>query len=369
MTESEALIVLNSIPGLGPVRIRRLVDHFGFPSAVFRQNPASLAAAGNFPAEVAEEILHQNGGNFLRQEMELIQKYRVRVMTFLDDDYPALLKQIADPPAVLYLRGSWSKDMECAVAVVGSRHASVYGLTVAEDFAGKLTQLGITIVSGLAKGIDAAAHRGTLRAGGKTVAVMGCGLTHVYPPDHEKLFHQIAESGAVVSEFPMTTPPLPYHFPRRNRIVSGLSLGVVVVEASAKSGALITSRCAMEQGREVFAVPGQVGANTQGVHRLIQDGAKLVTSVDDILEEIRVPLTAFVRDGGPPKSSDTKNRIDLSDEENLVYTHIGIAPVNIDSLIEKCGRSLAQLSRILFELELKGLVRQMPGCLVVRSKK
>lgn len=369
MINSESLIILNAVPGLGPVRIRQLVDRFGSACAVFRQSKNALIEEGGLPADVAEKVANGRHDDFLHQEMDLVRKHCATVITIADEAYPNLLKEITDPPTVLYVYGSGLVESECAVAMVGSRHSSVYGLTVAENFSSQLAQLGIAIVSGLAKGIDTAAHRGALRVGGRTLAVLGCGLTHIYPPENEKLFHRIAENGAVLSEFPMTMPPMPYHFPRRNRIVSGLSLGVVVVEASEKSGALITSRFAMEQGREVFAIPGQIGLlQTRGVHRLIQQGAKLVVSVEDILEELKVPLTASVRRVDGEKAGEIKNGNNLSDEENFIYTHIGVSPVAIDSLMETCRRSLEHIFRVLFHLELKGLIRQMPGCLVVRRK-
>jgi DNA processing protein len=288
---------------------------------------------------------------------------QAKVVTFRDDDYPAVLRSIADAPVVLYVKGQL--PTQGAIAIVGSRRASFYGIEVSAKFAVRLAESDFTVVSGMARGIDAAAHRGALRAKGTTVAVLGSGLSNIYPPEHRKLFEEIAASGAVISEFAMQTPPVPYNFPRRNRIISGLSLGVIVVEAAERSGALITADFALEQGREVFAVPGKIDqASSFGTHNLIKQGAKIVTCVEDVLEDLQPQVASLGTRG-------SKNRIakmpmpGLSADEQKIYGYISDRPVHIDELTEQCGSSVPVMS-VLLQLEIKHLVRQLPGKLFVR---
>jgi DNA processing protein len=270
-----------------------------------------------------------------------------------DDRYPPALRTIADPPETLYVRGTLLEEDRKAVAVVGARQASAYGLSVAEWLGKELARCGVTVVSGMARGIDGAAHRGALTAGGRTIAVLGCGPDVVYPPEHADLMARIVDSGAVISEFPPGTAPLPEFFPQRNRIISGLSLGVVVVEGRERSGALITADCALEQGRDVFAIPGSIFAATSHLpNRLIQEGAKLVTSVIDILHELRLPLPA-------PPPSDTAR--DLEGNEAAVFTQLSMEPAHIDGLALRCGLPVSEVSRALLALELKGVVRSLAG--------
>ena len=249
-----------------------------------------------------------------------------------------------------------------SIAVVGPRLASMYGLSVAEKFSSQLSEAGITIVSGLAKGVDTSAHRGALKAKGKTVAVLGCGLAEMYPPENARLAQEIAQNGAVVSEFPMTMPPIKYNFPQRNRIISGLSLGVIVAEASHKSGALITSRFALEQGREVFAVPGKVdNPNAAGVNNLIKQGAKLIMSVEDVLEELVVHLKPYTMKSVPTEAEAPAALKSLTEEEREVSLCLGKQPSHIDQIASACGRSMDWLGSKLLSLELKGIVKQLPG--------
>jgi DNA processing protein len=267
---------------------------------------------------------------------------------------------IADPPPLLYVKGQLCAEDDKAVAVVGSRSASEYGRRVARDLCRGLAALGFTVISGMARGLDGAAHEATLSAGGRTIAVLGSGVDRPYPPEHEKLYHRISESGAVLSEFPMGTGPLAFNFPARNRLISGLSLGVVVVEATEKSGSLITAALALEQGREVFAVPGEVGASrSRGTHRLIRQGAKLVETAADIVEEIapqlldraRLPHLCAPRLLPQPARAEARKVFDLLQER----------PAQIDELIERSGLSSAEVSEILLDLELQGYVRQLAG--------
>ena len=286
-----------------------------------------------------------------------------KVVALEDDHYPEWLRAIADPPAVLYCDGRIEPRDRQAVAIVGARQATPYGLRATETLARELSGAGFTIVSGLARGIDAAAHRGALEAGGRTIAVLGCGLDVNYPPEHARLREEIAASGAVLTEFTTGMKPLAHHFPRRNRIISGLSLGVVVVEAAEDSGSLITARLALEQNREVFAVPGPVDAPlSRGPHGLIKQGAKLVETVDDIVEEL---LPQIERPEGSVKSSrkvlPAPEPENLSVEEQTVFAALGRDPLHLDDLTERSGLTPAGVAGILLALELKGVARQLPG--------
>jgi DNA processing protein len=280
----------------------------------------------------------------------------VSVLTERDPAYPDALRAIHDPPKALYVRGLPVPMVQPAVAIVGSRGSSRYGLECAERLASELALRGISVVSGLARGIDAAAHRGALKGGGRTIAVLGSGLSEIYPPEHRALAEDIAASGWLVSEYPMATLPMPYNFPRRNRIISGLSLGVVVVEAASRSGALITADFALEQGRDVFAVPGPVTAVTsQGTHSLLKQGARLVTSVDDILDELRlVPVRVPL--GEPSVGLDAR----------LLGLLEG-GPLTIDLLAVESGAAMRVIASALVGLELKGVVRQLPGKRFMRT--
>jgi DNA processing protein len=267
-----------------------------------------------------------------------------------DPTYPAALRVIADPPRTVYVRGTLRDEDKAAVAIVGSRRASAYGVAVAERLGRELASCGVTVVSGLARGVDAAGHRGALAGGGRTIAVLGCGVDVVYPPEHRRLMAQIIEAGAVVSEFPPGTPPLPHHFPQRNRLISGLGLGVVVVEGRERSGALLTADCALEQGREVFAVPGSIFDETSRTpHRLLQQGAKLVARVEDILDELGLaalrPLSTAV------------SPVRLEGVEAEVHAQLGLQPQHPDALALRCRLPVAEVSRALTVLEVRGLVR------------
>jgi DNA processing protein len=301
------------------------------------------------------------------QEREGVTQREVTRLDWTDKRYPERLRAIHDPPSVLYCDGMPEPQDRQAVAIVGSRQATPYGLRVTETLAGELAALGFTIVSGCARGIDAAAHRAALAAGGRTIAVLGCGLDVAYPPEHARLQEEIAGHGAVLTEFATGMPPLAAHFPRRNRIISGLALGVVVVEATETSGSLITARLALEQGREVFAVPGPVDAPTsRGPHGLLKQGAKLVEAVDDIVEELlpqlEQPLLRPARVAGPaPACSRRSEAHDLTPGERAVLGLVGEDPRHLDDLTEQSRLPAAEVARILLGLELKALVHQLPG--------
>jgi DNA processing protein len=324
MTENDALIILNAINGLGGSGIRRLVSFFGSAKNVLAQNEANLSSYNIISSQICRNILEFSKDKFLKNEYNLIAQQRVNVVTYLDDDFPEPLRNISAAPAVLYYKGSIPKETGAAVAIVGSRAASVYGIGVARDFAMRFAECGVTVVSGLARGIDSAAHQGCIDASGVTIAVLGCGLAHIYPPENEKLMARICGTGAVISEFPMDCRPLAFNFPRRNRIISGLSIGVVIVEAAQKSGALITANYALEQGREVYAVPGMVNnPSAIGTNELIKQGAKLVTRVEDVLEDLLPQLKKIVShsEGKSFSGTDEDNvrSVNLDDDQRTVY--------------------------------------------------
>ncbi len=364
MTNQEALIILNAIPGVGNRTISRLVKHFETPLRVLQVPETALRTVQGIPSKVIQQIIQFSQDTFLQNEYNCASQHRVEIITCLDEAYPALLREIPDAPVVLYVKGDVSVWQNRCVGLVGSRAASVYGITTARQLAFQLTEKGFVVVSGLAKGIDTASHQGALQARGKTIAVVGCGLAHVYPSENKKLFEEIARQGAVISEFPMTMPPIAQHFPRRNRIISGLSLGIVVVEASEKSGALITSDFALEQGREVFAVPGPIGnSSSKGVNNLIKQGAKLITGVEDIVEDLAeafsggsVPFTEALDEEREEVVFDN-----LTDEEIKVRDFLKPTPLYIDEVSTLSGIHPFKLAAILLQLEMKGLIQQLPG--------
>ncbi len=353
-------IALSRVRGLGRVTFKKLIAHFGDPAAVFSATFTELSAVEGLDANVIERLRGFTEWEEVKKEIRRAEQAGVTLIPFSDARYPPRLRMIADPPPLLYVKGELCTDDERAVAVVGSRSASEYGQRVARNLCRDLASLGFTVVSGMARGLDGAAHEATLSAGGRTLAVLGSGVDRPYPPEHEKLYHRVRENGAVISELPMGTRPLAFNFPARNRLISGLSLGVVVVEATEKSGSLITAALALEQGREVFAVPGEVGASrTRGTHRLIRQGAKLVESAADIVEEIAPQLLR--RASGPRPSEPRMLPQQARAEAQKIYTLLRERSVQIDDVIENSGLSSAEVSEILLDLELQGYVRQLPG--------
>jgi DNA processing protein len=312
--------------------------------------------AGVGPA-TAEAMRRFPWRRMLQQDQTRVARAGLTVLVWGDPEYPPRLHAIASAPPVLYLRGRLEPEDEAAVAVVGSRRATAYGADMARELARELGRRGLTIVSGLARGIDAAAHRGAIEVGARTVAVLGNGLDQVYPAEHRGLADGVAEAGAVISEFPLGTAPLRPHFPRRNRIISGLSLGVVVVEAGVESGALITAHHALDQGREVFAVPGRVHARySEGCHRLIKSGAKLVENWEDVLAELVPNLKRRQR-----RTPAALPPPDLNDDERRVYDVLADGPLHIDAIIVQCGWGGGRAASVLVGLEMKGIVRQLRG--------
>ena len=300
----------------------------------------------------------------------------IRKITVDDKEYPKNLRNIYDPPKQLYVNGTLLDQDETAVALVGSRRATQYGLEACEKLAYELAVRGVTIVSGMARGIDSAAHRGALRAKGRTIAVLGSGHNNIYPPENEKLYHEIVRNGAVVTEFENDMPPLPENFPQRNRIISGLSLGVVVVEAARNSGALITANFALEQGREVFAVPGKISsATSSGTNELIKDGARLIQSADDIMEELSITEVRLVSGDGKGERDEKITRMtkayiynSLSGDERKIYKILSDEPVYIDDIMSLTNLDSANASKVLLNLQLKKLIKELPGKQFVRKE-
>jgi len=340
------------VEDIGSIRTQALLREFGSLEKVFKAGADDIAGVKEIGPIIGAKVPQAIEDIDLKKEMDLIKKYGVKVITFLDKDYPENLKNIYDPPVVLYVKGSILPGDKLAIAIVGSRLASFYGLQTAEKLGFELASHGITIISGLARGIDSSSHKGALKAKKRTIAVLGSGLANIYPEEHRELARKISESGAVISEFPMATIPDKGNFPKRNRIISGLSLGVVCVEAAEKSGALITCDCALEQGREVFAVPGKVDSMTsKGTNRLIKQGAKLAQGVEDILEELNMGNFASCQAEGSV----------LDKDESLVYTLLSSDPKYIDDICQESGIGLNRIAGILLNLEIKKFAKQLPG--------
>ncbi|MBI3324067.1 MAG: DNA-protecting protein DprA [Candidatus Omnitrophica bacterium] len=365
MDDHGRLILLNQVPEIGSLRLARLLEAFGSLEALFRAGEEQFRGVEGIGPVLANRLAgYCRRSELIEGERQAAQRAGCRIITRLDEEFPASLRTIHDPPLVLYRRGPWPADAQPAVAIVGSRRASFYGQQMAERLAYELALRGVTVVSGLARGIDGAAHRGALKAGGLTVAVLGCGLGTIYPPEHRALADQIAERGALFSEYPVGMEPLPQHFPQRNRLISGLSLGVIVVEATRRSGALITADCALEQGREVFAVPGKADSLTsEGTHQLLKQGARLVTSVEDVLEELRlVPLTAGPGTSHAHADGAQGHGPRLSDEERDLLAQLSPdEPLDLDTLAVKAALPAATCAAVLLGLELKRLAKQLPG--------
>ncbi len=371
-------IALNMTPGVGPRVTARLLEHFGSAEAVFDAPRRELALLRLTP-ETIESIANREWHERAEQEVEKVRKLEGDILVLDDGVYPVLLRETYDPPVTLYVKGAWADclDQPC-VAIVGSRRCSTYGQNAALMLSRELAQRGVTIISGLARGIDAAAHRGALEGGGKTVAVMGTGLDQFYPRDHSKLALEILKrGGALVTQFPLGTPPVSENFPYRNRVISGLSLGVVVVEAAENSGSLITARLAMEQNREVFAVPGNITSrNSFGTNYLIKGaGAKLVQQWQDIASELPAEIAAQLLP--PPSKKKKKGKLtdqlqlapsDLNEHERVILKLLNTdTPQQIDSLAEATKLTITQLTTALLTLEMRELIRALPGKCFVRK--
>lgn len=358
-------LALVNIKDVGPATIKRLLYVFKTPKNIFNATFSEICDIQGIKENQSKNIKEFNEWEKIDREIQKIKKNDIKIITFTSSDYPESLKQIDSPPILLYSKGDLKEDDKFSVAIVGSRLMTEYGKRVAEKIASELASYGLTIVSGMARGIDTASHKGALKAGGRSIAVLGCGIDRPYPYENTELLKSLSKSGCVLSEFPLGTPPNKENFPRRNRIISGLSLGVVVVEASRESGSLITVNYALEQNKEVFAVPGNITSKvSQGTNELIKKGAKPVLDVKDILEELHPHLMAFKKYA--TKSLSAKGAIpaqavEMTDDEKKVFAVLGNEPFHIDNIARNLGLPSHKLLGILLNLEIKGIVRQTEG--------
>jgi DNA processing protein len=347
-------LALSKAPGIGLKRFYKLIKTFGDPRQVWQAGLSELSPV--IGRKVAVDFIQFRRKFSMEKEWEQLEKGGYKIVLVNDRSYPGLLKKIHDPPPVLYYKGEFRPEDQFAVAVVGSRAATPSGLSIARELAAGLAVQGITVVSGLARGIDSAAHRGALSVkGGRTIAVLGSGIDRVYPPENKDLMEEISDHGVVCSEFPLGTNPFPGNFPARNRVISGLSLGVTVVEASKDSGSLITAEFALEQGREVFAVPGSIERKgSKGPHRLLKEGAKLVEEVGDILEALNLPYLSFEEMHTIDKVKD-----EFSPVEKELWGLLAAGETHIDILIRDSGLPVSEVNSALVQMELKGIIMQV----------
>ena len=360
-----AWLSLYLIPGLGNTVLKRLIEKLGDPEAVFEADLADLMNVEGLRRDIAKKIMNRSLSTEAEEELRNAERCHARIIAYTDSSYPAFLREIYNPPILLYAKGREIPLTQTFVGVVGSRNPTHYGRKAAETIALGLARRGAGVVSGLARGIDSAAHRGCLRGNGFTIAVVGTGIDVVYPASNKELFKQIEANGVIVSEFPTGTPPEPKNFPIRNRIISGLSRGTVVVEATRNSGSLITASLALDQGRDVFAVPGSIDSfKSTGTHFLIKQGAKLIENADDILDEF-----GFVGKGGVgkgiPGDTGAPDR-DMDEFERKVYEIIGDYPMHMDNIIRLGKMEVGKVAGILMKMELEGIVKQLPGKMFVR---
>lgn len=346
-------IAFNLVKGIGSARMRAMLEHFGQVQAAWEAAPAELESAGLSP-RLVEAVEQVRQANLPQRTWELIQKQGITVLTWADEAYPRRLKEIDQPPPVLYVRGQLADEDQWSVAIVGTRRATAYGRQAAGELAAGLARRGVTVVSGLARGIDAIAHQAALQAGGRSLAVLGSGVDQIYPPEHRRLADQMCQNGALVSDYPPGTPPEATNFPPRNRIISGLSLAVVVIEAGDTSGALITASFASEQGRAVFALPGSIyAAQSNGTNRLIREGAHIYLDLPDLLEVLNLGQVSQQRAARAVLPADAT--------EAKLYALLGRDPIHVDEIGARADLPISQVSAALALMELKGLVRQVGG--------
>lgn len=347
------------IPGIGAARLRMLVNHFGDPEGVLTANERDLTAVNGIDRALARRILSERSfHDEVQLQLSRLEKSDAKIVTFWDNDYPENLKKIYDPPVMLFVRGSLSSVDKYSVAIVGTRTPTIYGKHVTEKFTAELAQRGIVIISGLARGIDTIAHATAVRSGGKTIAVLGSGVDIIYPSENRRLSEQILVSGAIVSEYYMGSKPDAVNFPRRNRIISGISIGTILIETDENGGAMITAGTALDQNREVFALPGNIfEKKSRGTNKLIKEGrAKLVQDISDVLDELSYKLRPILKE--KPKELP---RVQLSIFEQRIFDFLTDDPLHIDVLAEKCAMATSDLLVHLLSLELKGVVKQLPG--------
>lgn len=354
-----------STTGVGPATLRGLLDRFGSAANVLAASPVELCEVDGVGITLAKRLRSSEFRDLACRIVELCEEQQIRILLPSSDEYPRLLREIPDPPSVLYVRGELKVTDALGIAIVGTRGASQYGRSQAERLARSLARAGLVIVSGLARGIDAAAHQGALEAEGRTIAVLSNGVSEIYPPQHEELGQRIIRKGALVSEMPPGTKPKKGMFPQRNRLISGLTLGTVVIEAAERSGALITARLAGEQGREVFAVPGLVTApNSRGCHKLIRDGAALIQDPEDVIEALG-PLVEGVN-VAPEQTVRHAAELQLNEQENAVLQSINVEPTDINTVVNASGLPVPRVLSTLSVLEMRRLVKRVSGQLVQR---
>jgi len=362
---------------LGPITFVKLIRHFGSVDRALGASVSELAKIEGIGFKTAEQITRTRNKFDVVGELELAEKLGVWLINIADERYPALLKQIYDPPPVLYIKGSLISSDNLGMAIVGSRRCSIYGKEQSSRFAHLLASAGFSIVSGMASGIDTYAHRGAMAAGGRTIAVQGCGLANIFPPENKELFGLISKSGACISELPLKYEPLAENFPPRNRIIAGLSLGTIVIEAGPRSGALITARTAMENNREVMAVPGKIDSPlSRGANLLIKQGAKLIESMEDVTEALGY-IGGQLKDHIMDATEKTAEKIEmplfdvselnLSDPEKIIYDCLSAEPIHLEQIIEEADLTPGSINAALVSLRLKGLIKQLPGSLFLRK--
>jgi len=358
MNDIQAWFALKSVSGIGNHLFKRLIDRFQSPEHTFGASQDALLKVEGMTLRLAQRIKTHVIEDKIEKELALVSQKGYRILTLSDPQYPPLLKRIPDPPPFLYVYGTLPGTIK-NIAVVGSRNATHYGISTTKSLCQDLVSLGFIIVSGMARGIDTAAHTGALSGQGQTVAVLGSGLEQIYPRENQRLFHRIAENGAVISEFSLDAEPEGHNFPIRNRVISGISLGTVIVEATKKSGSLITARLAAEQNREVFAIPGSIQSfKSIGTHQLLKQGAKLVEHAQDVIDELPHDIRAATP--SPPLVA-TEKKPPLSSEELVVFEALEPYPLHIDVLMRKTAINPGKVSSILLGLELKGFAQQHPG--------
>ncbi len=363
MFDIRVFLALSAVPGVGANRLRALISHFKDPVAVLQASPRELIQVNGIDKKTALNIVHfGDGERFADQQLSRLNKLGGRIITFWDEEYPSHLKKIYDPPAFLFLRGTILPEDEFTIAIVGTRTPTSYGKIIAEKFSSQLSEMGLTIVSGLARGIDTVAHAAALKVNGRTLAVIGSGIDVIYPPENKRLVEKIIRSGAVISEYEMGAKPDAVNFPRRNRIISGLSLGTLIVETTESGGAMITASTALDQNREVFAIPGLITEpRSGGTNRLVKEGrAKLVQSVEDIVNELQ-PKLRFIL-----KKEERKPETPLSLFEKRILDCLGTDSVHIDAIASMTDLATSDALVNLLSLEFKGLIKQIPGKMFIK---
>jgi DNA processing protein len=366
MDARASYIALNMVDGVGPVKVRAMIEALGSPEAIFQADAGRLSEIKGVGRELARRILEARSTMDIVAEERAAARLGAKIVTLIDPDYPPALKEIHDPPLALYVRGTLEARDRQSIAMVGSRRSSHYGRTVADRLGYQLAKVGLTVVSGLARGIDTAAHQGVLKGKGRTGAVLGSALDRLYPPENRGLAHEISESGFVMSEFHLGVEPGKTTFPMRNRVVAGLSFAVVVVEAPRGSGAMITAHQAMEQGRLVCAVPGRIDSpGSKGCHDLLKQGARLVDDVDDILEELEYLIPPERK--AQARDLDARPSVQLTEPEEAVLRALWEGPLDVDTLSRRTGVPIAKLGPLLIGLEMKRVARMLPGRQVALS--